>query len=283
MKKNADELNPFLAQLGERVRALRATRNLTRKQLGLLAEVSERHLANLEGGMGNISVLILLEIAKALEVSLSQLLDGPSDHLQRAERLDRDAAQIKREPSSRELRPSDVPVRRIALIGLRGAGKSSLGLAVSQSLGYHFIEISREIESLANASLHEIYDLYGPAGYRRYERQVLKALCAVQEPMVIAVPGGIVSNTDTYELLLRQCTTVWLKAAPVDHIARVRAQGDNRPMLSTLTTHRPAIDDLTTILQRRETEYARADIEFDTSGQDLTTCERKLLKLLQRF
>ena len=285
MKQIADSRHPILTALGGHVRALRAQHDLTRKQLASIAKVSERHLANLEGGTGNVSVLILVELAKAFDVSVAQLLDeGQSGQMRQAMGDDTMFASPKQALGSRLLGSSQQRHQthhRIALIGLRGAGKSTLGAAIAKTMGYRFIETSREIESLAGSGLSEIYNLYGEAGYRRFERQAIKDICAIKEPVVIATPGGIVSNADTFELLLRQCTTVWLQAKPLDHLSRVRAQGDNRPMAATRTTQRAAIDDLKSILQIREPEYGRANLTFDTSGYDVATCGRELLKLLQ--
>jgi XRE family aerobic/anaerobic benzoate catabolism transcriptional regulator len=171
--------------------------------------------------------------------------------------------------------------QRIALIGLRGAGKSTLGALLAKSLGYRFIEISREIERLAGSSLPEIYNLYGDAAYRRFERKAIREIVSLKDPVVIATPGGVVADADSFELLLRQCTTVWLQAKPLDHLSRVRAQGDNRPMAATRTTQRAAIDDLKSILQTREPQYAKADMTFNTSDYDLATCQKLLLTQLQ--
>lgn len=288
MNQIADSRHPFLTALGERVRALRAEHGLTRKQLASIAKVSERHLANLEGGTGNVSVLILVELAKAFDVSVAALLDPtaqiPFGLTQVAQPTAVGQSITLRVPSRVSAHTGGdphLPYRRIALIGLRGAGKSTLGKALAQALGYRFIETSRDIEALAGSNLSEIYNLYGEAGYRRFERQAIKAICALKEPIVIATPGGIVSNADTFELLLHQCQTVWLQAKPLDHLARVRSQGDNRPMAATRTTQRAAIDDLKSILQLRQPQYARADVTFDTSGLDVQSCEKAILKLLQ--
>jgi XRE family aerobic/anaerobic benzoate catabolism transcriptional regulator len=268
MKQIADSRHPFLVALGERVRALRAKIGMTRKQLSQAARISERHLANLEGGTGNVSVLILVELAKAFDVSVPQLL---GEAIQ--ERMTQAAASSKTTGSQRQ--------ERIALIGLRGAGKSTLGALLAKSLGFRFVEISREIERLAGSSLPEIYNLYGDAAYRRFERQAIREIVALKEPIVIATPGGVVTDGDSFELLLRQCRVVWLQAKPLDHLSRVRAQGDNRPMAATRTTQRAAIDDLKSILQSREPLYARADIAFNTSDYDLATCLKLLLERLQ--
>ena len=275
LDSSADLRHPFLLALGARVRSLRAKQGLTRKQLAITARISERHLANLEGGTGNVSVLILVDLAKALDVTVPELLTN-------AHNL---TPQMPEAGFNKGIGPALNPShnshpRRIALIGLRGAGKSTLGALLAKTLGYRFIETSREIESLAGCGLAEIYNLYGEAGYRRFERQAIKDICTLKEPIVIATPGGIVSNADTFELLLRQCTTIWLQAKPLDHLSRVRAQGDNRPMAATRTTQRAAIDDLKTILQARASEYAKANFSFDTSGFDVATCEREILRLL---
>ncbi|MDI9333279.1 MAG: helix-turn-helix transcriptional regulator [Cytophagales bacterium] len=268
MKQIADSRHPFLISLGERVRLLRTKLSMTRRQLSQETHISERHLANLEGGTGNVSVLILVELAKAFDLTVAQLL---------GESLQERAAQAT--TSSKTIGANRHG--RIALIGLRGAGKSTLGAMLAKDLGVRFIETSREIEQLAGCSLAEIYNLYGEAGYRRLEREALRTIVSVKEPVVIATPGGLVSSEDTFELLLRQCRTVWLQAKPLDHLSRVRAQGDNRPMAATRTTQRAAIDDLKSILESREPRYARANIAFNTSDYDLATCRKLLLARLQ--
>jgi XRE family aerobic/anaerobic benzoate catabolism transcriptional regulator len=285
MKQIAESRHPFLVQLGQSVRALRSSHGLTRKQLAVTTRVSERHLANLEGGTGNVSVLILVDLAKAFDVTPAQLLGGDSSQMSPTLRmslgLGSDSSHGFTKGSLVNSGTTTATVStRIALIGLRGAGKSTLGGSLAKALGYRFIEVSREIEDLAGCDLAEIYNLYGEAGYRRYERQAIKAICELKEPIVIATPGGIVSNNDTFELLLRQCTTIWLQATPLDHLSRVRAQGDNRPMAATRTTQRAAIDDLKSILLSREPEYAKANMTFNTSGYDAATCARELLALL---
>lgn len=271
MKQNADSRHPFLVSLGEHVRALRAKVAMTRKQLSQATRISERHLANLEAGTGNVSVLILVELARAFDVSVPQLL-GESGR----------TTTLSASPNAK-VTAGQGPQRqqRIALIGLRGAGKSTLGALLAKSLDYRFIEISREIERLAGSSLPEIYNLYGDAAYRRFERKAIREIVSLKDPVVIATPGGVVADADSFEILLRQCTTVWLQAKPLDHLSRVRAQGDNRPMAATRTTQRAAIDDLKSILQTREPQYAKADIMFNTSDYDLATCQKLLLTQLQ--
>jgi XRE family transcriptional regulator, aerobic/anaerobic benzoate catabolism transcriptional regulator len=270
MKQNADSRHPFLVALGQRVRALRQKAGMTRKALSLATRISERHLANLESGMGNVSVLILVDLAKAFDLSVAGLLQEGTA-----------AVQITSNKGVARSSASVTRYQRIALIGLRGAGKSTLGALLAKDLGYRFVEISREIERLAGSNLPEIYNLYGDAGYRRFERQAIREMVSLKEPVVIATPGGVVADNDTFDFILHQCTTVWLQAKPLDHLSRVRLQGDNRPMAATRTTQRAAIDDLKSILQAREPHYARATIAFDTSAHDLRTCQQLLKQQLQ--
>jgi XRE family aerobic/anaerobic benzoate catabolism transcriptional regulator len=233
-----NEKHPYLIALGERVRLLRARRGLSRKAAAAQAQVSERHWANLESGCGNASVLVLLQVAKALQCSLGNLLEEA--------------------PGADSMRR-----QHIALIGLRGAGKSTLGQRLAQELGYVFIELSRVIEQLAGCSISEIHGLYGPQAYRRYERRALEDSLANNTHAVLATPGGLVSEEDTFNRLLAQCFTVWLQATPEDHMARVLAQGDTRPMAASTE----AMQDLRRILSNRSPFYAKADVHVDTSDQ----------------
>ena len=231
-----DEKHPFLITLGDRVRQLRTRRGLSRKAAAARAQVSERHWANLETGMGNASILVLLQVAKALQCTLVSLLEASAQA---------DTAQRQ----------------HIALIGLRGAGKSTLGQRLAQELGYVFVELSRVIEQLAGCSSSEIHGLYGPQAYRRYERRALEETLAHHTHAVLATPGGLVSEEATFNMLLAQCFTIWLQATPEDHMARVLAQGDTRPMAASTE----AMQDLRRILSSRSPFYAKADVHFDTS------------------
>lgn len=267
--------HPFLLALGERVRALRARRGLTRKAVALASEVSERHLANLESGVGNASVLVLLQVAQALQCSLAELLgdvtaSSPEWVLIRELLEHRDEATLKRVRSAiGEMLGTggDNAARssRIALVGLRGAGKSTLGRMLAEDLGFAFIELSREIEKFAGCSVAEIQSLYGMNAYRRYERRALEETVQLYAEAVIATPGGLVSEPATFNLLLAHCTTIWLKAAPQDHMQRVIAQGDLRPMAASAE----AMGDLHTILAGREAFYAKSEYALDTSAQAL--------------
>lgn len=267
--------HPLLAVLGERVRSLRAQRGLTRKAVALAADVSERHLANLEYGTGNASILVLQQVAQALHCSLAELVgdvttSSPEWLLIRELLEHRSEADLRRARIALgELlgngRGDAARHRRIALIGLRGAGKSSLGPMLAQDLDVPFIELSREIEKLAGCSVREIHDLYGTNAYRRYERRALEETVQIHSEVVIATPGGIVSDPATFNELLSHCTTVWLRAAPEEHMGRVVAQGDTRPIAAS----KEAMEDLHRILDGRAAFYSKADLTVDTSGQTL--------------
>jgi XRE family aerobic/anaerobic benzoate catabolism transcriptional regulator len=271
--------HPFLAALGERVRALRSRRGMTRKALAQAADVSERHLANLEYGLGNVSILVLLQVAQALQCSLAELLGdvttrSPEWLLLRELLEGRDEATLRRaRVAIGELlgtggahgEGAHARSSRIALIGLRGAGKSSLGAMLAGDLDFPFVELSRQIEQFAGCSVSEIQALYGQNAYRRYERRALEEAIQIYPEAVIATPGGIVSDPANFNLLLAHCTTVWLRADPEDHMKRVVAQGDMRPMADS----REAMDDLKTILAGRAPFYSKAEIQLDTSAAPL--------------
>ena len=269
--------NPFLVALGERVRALRSRRGMTRKAVSIAADVSERHLANLEYGVGNASILVLLQVAQALQCSLAELLGdvttGSPEWLLLRELLERrDEATLRRvRVAVGELlgtggaagRATRSP--RVALIGLRGAGKSTLGRRLAEDLGFSFIELSGEIEKFAGCTVAEIQALYGQNAYRRYERRALEETIQIYGECVIATPGGLVSDPATFNQLLSHCTTVWLQATPEDHMKRVVAQGDLRPMAQS----KEAMEDLKGILAGRAAFYSKADFSLDTSAQPL--------------
>ena len=273
-----DERHPFLVGLGERVRALRARRGMTRRAVALAADVSERHLANLEYGIGNASMLVLLQVAGALQCSLAELIGdvttrSPEWLLLREMLEHRDEATLKRVRvvvgemlgmgGANEAKGARSP--RVALVGLRGAGKSTLGQRLADDLGFPFVELSREIEKFAGCSVNEIQALYGQNAYRRYERRALEEAIQIYPEAVIATPGGLVSDAATFNLLLAHCTTVWLQAAPEDHMKRVAAQGDLRPMAASAE----AMEDLKGILAGRAAFYSKAEYRLDTSAQPL--------------
>ena len=274
--------DPLLTALGERVRELRARRGLTRRAVAVAADISERHLANMEYGTGNASILVLQQVAQALQCSLAELIGdvttrSPEWLLIRELLEHRSEAELRRA----RLRLAELfgagsrqgeRDRRIALIGLRGAGKSTLGAMLAEDLGYPFVELSREIEKFAGCSIREIHDLYGTNAYRRYERRALEETVQIYPEVVIATPGGLVSDPATFNQLLEHCFTVWLKAEPEEHMQRVAAQGDTRPMAAS----REAMDDLRRILAGRAAFYAKADLTFDTSGKALDPCFAQL-------
>ncbi len=268
--------HPFLVALGERVRTLRSRRGMTRKAVAIAADVSERHLANLEYGTGNASILVLLQVADALQCSLAELIgdvstSSPEWLLIREMLSGRPEADLRRVRVAiggalgQGQADTDATRRtRIALIGLRGAGKSTLGQRLADDLGYAFIELSREIEKFAGCSIEEIHALYGTPAYRRYERRALEEAIQIYPEVVIATPGGLVSDAANFNLLLAHCTTVWLQADPSDHMGRVAAQGDMRPMAAS----REAMEDLKRILAGRSAFYSKAELHFNTSAYD---------------
>ena len=265
----------FLADLGSRVRKLREQRGMARKVLARNAQVSERYLAQLELGEGNISIVLLRRIATALGAVLVELLDTREHSVEQRllmRLLDRMPGAQRDEVTSRLIRElgfeKDARRQRVALIGLRGAGKSTLGQLLADELGCPFVELDKEVEREAGTSLSEVFLLYGQSGYRRIERRCLERIIAMHERAVISAGGGVVSESETYELLLAKCFTVWVKAAPEEHMARVEAQGDMRPMQG----NDEAMEDLRRILIAREPLYGRADCIVDTSHRSIKAC-----------
>jgi XRE family aerobic/anaerobic benzoate catabolism transcriptional regulator len=244
--------------------------------------VSERYLAQLEAGQGNVSILLLRQIAGALELPLTELLAEDSDvsaelvlTTQFLKQLPRQKLAAVRSQLVRDYgNARDERMKRVALIGLRGAGKSTLGAKLARALAVPFVELDREIEREAGTSLSEIFLLYGQAGYRRYERRCLEKIIERTERAVIATGGSIVSEAGTYELLLSSCFTVWLKAAPEEHMARVIAQGDTRPMAG----NDQAMEDLRRILEGRAMLYGQADVVVDTAGKSVEMSLAELRK-----
>ena len=282
LEKDSNDIG-FLQTLGQRVRAWRARRGMTRKMLALHSRVSERHLAQLESGKGNISVLLLRQIAGALNLPVVSLFQEESP-LQAELQVINQVLQRLPEAELTDLRKRLVHEhgkaeqerrQRIALIGLRGAGKSTLGARLAQALNCPFVELDREVERLAGMGLSELFSLYGQAGYRRFERRALEAAIESHERVVIATGGSIVSESATFDLLLSACYTVWLKAKPEEHMSRVIAQGDMRPMAG----NKAAMDDLRQILNGRAALYGKADYTADTSEQS----PQQSLRLLKQL
>jgi XRE family aerobic/anaerobic benzoate catabolism transcriptional regulator len=269
-----DDASAFLFRLGERVKEARARRGMTRKILARDSGVSERYLAQLESGQGNISIVLLRALARALDLPLETIVrDGPEPtvdlvHLRAfLERLGPGEVAEARHLLEGRFGAVDAGRRRdrIALIGLRGAGKSTLGARLAERLGRPFIELDREIERASGLSLAEIFDLYGQGGFRRLERQALDRVLAAQPRFVLATGGSIVSEAPTFAELLLGCYTVWVRARPAEHMQRVVAQGDLRPMADNAE----AMADLERILAGREALYRKADAQVDTAGRGI--------------
>lgn len=279
----------FLQRLGSRVRDLRNRRGMTRKILAQESEVSERHLAQLETGEGNISILLLRRIVSVLGVSLEELF-APANQssqptssqkqtlLRFIDRLPRHCLEEAAARLMRDFGPEqNLRLARVALIGLRGAGKSALGSKLAAERGVPFIELDHEIEKDTGMPLAEIFSLYGQSGYRAIEKRTLERVLRASESAVISVGGGIVSEKETYDYLLAHCYTVWLKAQPEEHMSRVIAQGDFRAMAGSDR----AMEDLRRILGSREPLYRKADATVDTSGDSVDASFTKLTAALQ--
>jgi XRE family aerobic/anaerobic benzoate catabolism transcriptional regulator len=276
--RNADA---YLHRLGERVRTLRNQRGMTRKALAQHARVSERYLAQLEVGLGNCSIVLLRRIARAIGLPVTQLVhDGAEPPLdlvlltQFLERLAPDMLVEARKLVTEHFSSPSEDRRRIALIGLRGGGKSTLGQLLAERLGVPFIELDREIERRSGANLSEIFDMFGQETFRRAEREALDEVLRRHPHFVIATSGSIVTEPGTLELLLASCFTVWVRAEPEEHMKRVMAQGDMRPMANNAR----AMEDLVSILKSREPLYAKAEAVLATTGK---TPEQNLAELLR--
>jgi XRE family aerobic/anaerobic benzoate catabolism transcriptional regulator len=237
----------YLARLGERVRAWRNEHGMTRKTLAAASGVSERYLAQLEAGQGNISVLLLRRVARAMGVAVERLVTEEETH-----------------------------GGRIALIGLRGAGKSTIGEKLAQALGVPFVELDREVEKEAGANLGEVFAMYGQDAFRRFERRALERVLNQHERAVIATSGSLVTDPSTYEMLLDRCFCVWLKASPEEHMARVMAQGDTRPFKGRSA----ALDEIRKLLADRDRLYARAALAVETSDKTVKQTLQEIRKAL---
>jgi XRE family aerobic/anaerobic benzoate catabolism transcriptional regulator len=277
------DTDAYLRQLGERVRVLRNQRGMTRKALAQHAKVSERYLAQLEVGKGNCSIVLLRRIARAIGLPVTQLVHEGAEPaldlvllLQFLERLSPAMLVEARKLVTEHFNsPSeDLRRRRIALIGLRGGGKSTLGQLLAERLDVPFIELDREIERRSGATLSEIFDMFGQDHFRRTEREALNDVLRQHKTFVIATSGSIVTEPGTLELLLSSCFTVWVRADPEEHMKRVIAQGDMRPMANSAR----AMEDLISILKSREPLYAKAGAALSTSGK---TPEQNLTELLR--
>jgi len=274
----------FLRGVGSRARVLRERRGLTRKALAAEADVSERYLAQLEAGEGNMSIVLLRRVAAALGSKLIDMLEldenGSVERRMITRLLDSVPAHRLEDLTFRLMREfgREEAMRhgRIALVGLRGAGKSTLGQKLAAERGLRYIELDKEIQLESGMTLPEVFSLYGQSGFRRFERRTLERLIAENAQMVLAVGGGVVAEEETYGFLLNKCFTVWLRAKPEEHMSRVIAQGDLRPMSGNLE----AMDDLKRILAAREPLYRKADAVVDTSGQSVDASLKALRELV---
>jgi XRE family aerobic/anaerobic benzoate catabolism transcriptional regulator len=275
----------FLADIGRELRRHRAKRGMTRRQLAHASETSERYLAQIESGAGNPSVSVLRAIAQALDLPASALLPETGARTAAlgaildllAQVPEGELPALTKEIQTRVALPGRADrARRIALIGLRGAGKSTLGRILAQHFGWPFIELDRMVEEDYGARIPDLIEMAGAATFRRHERSALDRVITAQEAAVITTAGGIVANQETYALLLRRTHAVWIKARPEDHMSRVMAQGDFRPMAQ----NHAAMADLVAILEARRTDYARAVAELDTSGDTVEQSFAKLLRVV---
>jgi len=246
------EISAFLALVGGHVRTKRTSLGLSRRALSEISGVSPRYLAQIEGGHGNISIVLLKRISQAMSCKIEELF------------------------ASEESPGPDFRANRIALIGMRGAGKSTLGLRAATHLGRPFVELTQQIETIGGMGLNEVFSLSGQEGYRRLEYQALTQITATHNNLILAVSGGIVAKPQTFDYLLTNYTTIWLKALPSEHMARVRAQGDLRPM----TGNPDAMRALTRILSIREPAYRRANSTLNTSGVSEDQSLRALLNFI---
>ncbi|MDA0223880.1 MAG: helix-turn-helix transcriptional regulator [Proteobacteria bacterium] len=275
----------FLAMLGKRVRWARAKRTLSRQALSEMSGISLRYLAQLESGKGNVSVSLLLKIANALDIDLSDLVaaDERSDSSSAGlYHMFNQATPVQRQMALEALRtvaPLDLRAGRIALIGLRGAGKSTLGRLAAAEMDLPFLELDQEIESASGMPVNEVFSLYGQDVYRRLERQALEKIAESHDSLILAVAGGIVTDLETYAYCLQNFRTIWLKAPPEEHMARVRKQGDERPM----SGNPDAMNDLRRILKSRETQYSKAQAIVDTSGCDVVESLQFLLAAIRKL
>jgi XRE family aerobic/anaerobic benzoate catabolism transcriptional regulator len=283
MTEHLDPETSFLEQLGQRVRTMRALRGMSRKVLAKVSGISERYIAQLESGKGNVSIVLLRRVSNAMAAHLEDLIPSgePAPDWPVIRDLIRKATpnQIAHAKDVLSGQGNGASARRqtafagIALIGLRGAGKSTLGKLLAKKIGWSFVELNKEIEQQNGLSVAEIIALYGQEGFRRMEQAALGQLLARKELMVLATGGGIVSEPLTFDLILSSFYTIWLKAEPEEHMARVRRQGDLRPMADD----RSAMAELRTILLSREPLYARASAVVDTAGLSVDGAAARLI------
>jgi XRE family aerobic/anaerobic benzoate catabolism transcriptional regulator len=284
MTEQSSPEDSFLEELGQRVRTMRGLRGMSRKVLAKVSGISERYIAQLESGKGNVSIVLLRRVSDAMGAHIEDLIptgepapDWPviRDLLRKAtpDQIAHAKDILAGHGPNGASAHRQMPFAGIALIGLRGAGKSTLGRMLAKQIGWSFVELNKEIEQQNGLSVAEIIALYGQEGFRRMEQTALGQLLARKELMVLATGGGIVSEPLTFDLILSSFYTIWLKAEPEEHMARVRRQGDLRPMADD----RSAMAELRTILLSREPLYARASAVVDTAGQSVDDAAARLL------
>lgn len=281
---NPPPTDPSAAEVGVRLRAARAKVGMTRRQLAASSGASERYLAHLEAGTGNPTLAVLALLAGALDIAVADLMPMGGE---RSQARSDAAALLRRLPESRLTAaiawmssPGGFDAsrgERIVLVGLRGAGKSSLGSALAERLGLPFLEMSREVEIAYGGEMRLLIELGGQSALRRYEHEAWETILDRYSAAVIATPGGIVADPVLYDRVLGTAHSVWLEATPEDHMARVMAQGDFRPMAS----NRDAMDDLKAILAARSADYARAEARLDTSAQNFDATCAKLQEIVR--
>ena len=277
------EVQALLARVGERVRKARELKGMPRRRVSEASGVSPRYLAQLEAGAGNISIGLLQRVAIALGYRIEWLIgeDDPwtSDVMKVADLFRSAPAKTRKRvlDALRPAAPNSLRAQRVCLIGLRGAGKSTLGTLAGQVLRLPFVELNREIEDQAGMPVNEIIAMYGQEGYRTLEQQAVNRVISIYDTIILAVAGGIVSEPETYERLLAHFHTIWLKASPSEHMSRVLAQGDTRPMAG----NPESMDQLKSILKSREALYQRANAQLDTANKPLKTSVDELARLIR--
>jgi len=280
------ELDSFIKLVGSHVHQARKKQRMSRRVLSEKSGVSQRTIVLLESGVGNISIALLFRLSSALDQSVQSFMlpdtekQDAKEHSQAIQIANQylNTTKINQQKIKNILNAEtnrDTKQKRICLIGLRGAGKSTLGEKLSLKIGTRFVELNDEIETLSGLSVQELMDLYGPEGYRKLEQEALVQIAEQNDDIIIAAAGGIVNEKETYTYLLNHFHTIWLKATPEEHISRVRAQGDERPMAG----NPEAMTVLRTILTSREANYQMADCTIDTSGQSVKNCTDEIVRI----
>lgn len=273
----------LIARVGERVRRARERKGISRRILSERSGVSTRYLAQLEGGEGNISIGLLQRVAIALDHRIEWLTgeEDPwtSDALRVGDLYRSSSADLQQKVRNLLAPEPEASLRagRICLVGLRGAGKSTLGALAGQKLGLPFVELNSEIEAQSGMPVDEVMALYGQEGYRKLEAQAISRMTATHDSLILAAAGGVVAEPETYTNLRANFHTIWIKASPDEHMSRVRAQGDDRPMAG----NPEAMEQLRSILTSREALYGKALAQLDTSGQGVEETLADLISLIQ--